>query len=129
MTILSARQSPRVAVVAHASPRYSFGGGEIAAQRECELLREYGLDVLLAGAIVRQCQQTDHGATGIARRLRGNQPVPGMTVCITREQLIAVDQMQQRHWLATQGMDDVTIINHMAASAAIGPALWNAPAG
>lgn len=53
MTILSGRASPRVAVLAHASPRYSFGGGEIAAHRECELLREIGIEVLLAGAIVR----------------------------------------------------------------------------
>lgn len=53
MTILSGRTSPRVAVLAHASPRYSFGGGEIAAQRECELLREIGIEALLAGAIVR----------------------------------------------------------------------------
>ena len=43
----------------------------------------------LANAIVRQRQQTDHGATGSARRLRGNQPVSGMAECATREQLIA----------------------------------------
>jgi glycosyltransferase involved in cell wall biosynthesis len=57
VTILSGRAAPRVAVLAHASSRYSFGGGEIAAQRECELLREHGIEVLLAGAIVRPNNQ------------------------------------------------------------------------
>jgi hypothetical protein len=50
-----------------------------------------------------------------------------MAECVTWELLIAVDQVEQRHRFTAQGMDDVTIINHVAASTAIGPALWNAP--
>ena len=57
MTALGAIGSPRVAVVTHASARYSFGGGEIAAQRECDLLRECGMQTLLIGAISRPKNQ------------------------------------------------------------------------
>lgn len=80
------------------------------------------------GAIARERQQTDHGATGMTRRQCGKQPVPGMTECLTREQLVAVNQIEQRHRLPAQGMDDMTIIDHMTAAAAIGTTLWYASA-
>ena len=35
-----------------------------------------------------------------------------------REELLTIDQIEQRHRLAAQGMDDVPIIDHMTAFAA-----------
>jgi hypothetical protein len=51
--------------------------------------------------------------TGMAGRLGGNQHVPGMAECIAGEQLVAVDQIEQRHRLATQGVDYVAIIDRL----------------
>ena len=31
-----------------------------------------------------------------------------------REELLAIDQIEQSHWLAAQGMDDVPVIDDMA---------------
>ena len=60
-------------------------GAEDRVQRDRQLS--------LADAIVRQRQQTDHGATGIAWRLCGKQLVPGMAECVPWKQLVAVDQI------------------------------------
>jgi hypothetical protein len=35
-----------------------------------------------------------------------------------REELLTIDQIEQSHWLAAQGMDDVPIIDHMTVFAA-----------
>jgi len=93
VNILSGRASPRVAVLAHASPRYSFGGGEIAAQRECELLREHGIDVLLAGAIVRP----------------NNQFAPAVELVNSNEAIFAVNDYDMVHeiWKDNQGVTDL----------------------
>lgn len=93
MTILSARTSPRVAVLAHASPRYSSGGGEIAAQRECELLRELGIDALLAGAILRP----------------NNQFAPAIEMVNNNEAIFAINDYDMIHeiWKDNQGVTDL----------------------
>jgi len=93
VTILTARASPRVAVITHASPRYSFGGGEIAAQRECELLRELGIDVLLAGAIVRP----------------NNQFAPPVEMVNSNEAIFAVNDYDMIHeiWKDNQGVTEL----------------------
>lgn len=93
MTILSGRASPRVAVLAHASPRYSFGGGEIAAQRECELLREIGVEVLLAGAIVRP----------------NSQFAPAIEMVNTNEAIFTINDYDMIHeiWKDNQAVTDL----------------------
>src|SRR3954453_15894772 len=34
-----------------------------------------------------------------------------------REELLTIDQVEQGHWLAAQGMDDVPVIDHVAVLA------------
>lgn len=93
MTIVSGRASPRVAILTHASPRYSSGGGEIAAQRESELLRELGSEVLLAGAIVRP----------------NNQFAPAIEMINGNEAIFAINDYDMIHeiWKNNQGVTDL----------------------
>jgi hypothetical protein len=45
------------------------------------------------------------------------QPVEGAPIRLAWEQLLAVDEVQQRHRLLAQGVDDVPIIDDMAVLA------------
>jgi len=42
----------------------------------------------------------------------------GAPVGAAREELLTIDQIEQGHWLAASGMDDVPVIDHMAVLAA-----------
>ena len=44
------------------------------------------------------------------------QRVEGAAVGVAREQLIAVDEVQQGHRLAAQGMDEMVIVDHVATA-------------
>ena len=48
----------------------------------------------------------------------GQQRLEGAGIGAAREQLIAVDQIEQRHRLPAQRVDDVTIVDDVAALAA-----------
>ena len=54
-------------------------------------------------------------ALGVEQRLEG------APVCIAREHLVAVDQVAQRHGFAPQGINDVPVIDDMAAAAVSRP--------
>ena len=73
-----------------------------AARRACKaassVLGQFGF----AAAVVRQGQQLDHRAAGLAWRQVLHEGVEGSTVRLAREELVAVDQVQQRHRLAAQ---------------------------
>jgi hypothetical protein len=62
-------------------------------------------EVGLAAALMRQGQQVDHQAAGRFFRDPFEQPVEGLLVGIAREELVAVDETQQRHGLAPQSVD------------------------
>jgi hypothetical protein len=47
----------------------------------------------------------------------GKQRLKGALIGAAREQLLTTDQVEQGHWLAAQGMDDVPVIDDMAVSA------------
>jgi glycosyltransferase involved in cell wall biosynthesis len=98
VTALGGVASPRVAVVAHASSRYSFGGGEIAAQRECDLLRECGTDALLVGAILRP----------------KNQLAPTVEMIHANEAVFAVNDYDVVHeiWRDNQSVRDLIDLVH-----------------
>jgi hypothetical protein len=49
----------------------------------------------LASPLMGECEQTDHDAAGNARRFGGDQSVPSIAERCAREQLIAVDQVEQ----------------------------------
>ena len=63
-------------------------------------------------------QQADHGAAGLLLALLGQQRLEGAGISAAREQLIAIDQIEQRHRLLAQRMDDVMIVDDVAVLAA-----------
>ena len=62
-------------------------------------------------------QQADHNAAGLLLALLGQQRREGADIGATREQLIAIDQIDERHRLLAQRMDDVTVVDHVAVLA------------
>jgi hypothetical protein len=82
----------------------------------------FGVDGLgefgFADPIVSQRQQPDHDAAGRLLALTGEQRLEGAPVGAAWEHLLAIDQIEQRHRLAAQGMDDMPVIDHMAVFAA-----------
>ena len=65
----------------------------------------------LATPVVREGQEFDHQlACGFFARLL-QHPVEGQPVGVTGKELVAVNEVQQRHRLAAQRVDDVAIID------------------
>ena len=64
-----------------------------------------------------ECQQPDHGAAGLLLAVTGKQRLEGALIGAAREQLLTIDQVEQGHWLAAQGMDDVPVIDDVAVFA------------
>ena len=79
---------------------------------------ELGIDGLgefgFTGAVVSQRQQPDNSAACRLLAVTGEQRLEGALIGTAREELLTIDQIEQGHWLAAQGMDDVPIIDHMA---------------
>ncbi len=79
-----------------------------------EHIGEFGL----AAAFVRQREQLDHDAAG--RRspsLRRAARSKVRAIGVARKELVAIDQVEQRHRLAAQRMDDVPVVDDMAVLA------------
>ena len=79
-------------------------------------MREFGL----AGAIMSERKQADHGAAGLLLALLGQQRLEGAGISAAREQLIAIDQIEQRHRFPAQRMDHVMIVDDVAVLAVRG---------
>ena len=62
-------------------------------------------------------QQPDHGAARPLLAVAGQQRLEGALIGAAREQLLAIDQIEQRHRLAAQGVDDVPVIDDVAVLA------------
>src|SRR6202040_478129 len=77
-------------------------------------MREFGF----AGAVMSERKQADHCPAGLLFALLGQQRLEGAGISAAREQLIAIDQIEQRHRLLAQSMDDVTIVDDVAVLAA-----------
>ena len=87
---------------------------EIGLQRE----GEFGL----AGAFMRERENPDHGAASGPLTETREQGLERQGEGSAREELVAIDQVEQRHRLAAQRMDDVPIVDDMAMFAArLGP--------
>jgi len=82
---------------------------------------EFGVNSLgeigFARPIMSECQQPDHGAAGLLLAVTGKQRLEGALIGAAREQLLTIDQVEQGHWLAAQGMDDVPVIDDVAVFA------------
>ena len=61
-------------------------------------------------------QQLDHGPAGDARSPALEQALPGSAVGRAREQRVTVDEMQQRHRLAAQAVNDMPVVHHLDAA-------------
>ena len=77
-------------------------------------MREFGL----TGAVMSERKQADHGAAGLLLALLGQQRLECAGISAAREQLIAIDQIEQRHRFLAQRMDDVMIVDDVAVLAA-----------
>src|SRR5256714_12336032 len=79
---------------------------------------EFGVDGLgefgFAGTIMSERQQSDGGAAGLLFAITGQQCFGGAPVGATREELLTIEQIEQSHWLAAQGMDDVPVVDDVA---------------
>ena len=73
-------------------------------------------------AIVRQRQQFDRDLARPLVAHLGAQRLEGFAIGRTREQLVAVDQIGQRHRLLAQRMDDMPVVDDVAALAVARPA-------
>ena len=71
-----------------------------------------------AGTIMSERQQSDDRAARLLLAVTGQQCFEGALIGAAREELLTIDQIEQGHWLAAQGMDDVPIIDHMTVFAA-----------
>ncbi|MGZ9052913.1 MAG: hypothetical protein ACXW3N_12130 [Rhodoplanes sp.] len=65
-----------------------------------------------------ECKQADHGAASLLLALPGKQRLECTGISATRERLIAIDQIDERHRLLAQRMDDVMIVDDVAVLAA-----------
>ena len=73
-------------------------------------MRECGF----AGAVMSERKQVDHCAAGLLLTLLGQQHLECAGISAAREQLIAVDQIEQRHRFLAQRMDDVMVVDDVA---------------
>ena len=62
---------------------------------------------------MRKGKQLDHDAAGAPLALFGQQRLEGQRVGSAGKQLIAIDEIEQRHRLAPERMDDVPIVDDM----------------
>ena len=62
-------------------------------------------------------QQPDDSAARLLLAIAGQQRFEGAPVGAAREELFTIDQVEQGHWLAAQGMDDVPVIDDVAVFA------------
>ena len=84
---------------AKSASRGSSSGNVPVAQQFAKPCVQRGL----GAAIVGQGQQTNHAPAGFALIEGLEQRVEAAAVGVAREQLIAVDEVQQRHRLAVAG--------------------------
>jgi hypothetical protein len=75
---------------------------------------QHNAEFRLAGPFVSERQKTDHGAAGWSLADSSEQGVERKGVGAAGKQLVAIDQIEQRHRLAAQGMNDMAIVDDMA---------------
>ena len=71
----------------------------------------------LAAALVGERQQVDHDPAGLPLRQGFPERLEGAPVGLAREELVAVDEVEQRHRLAAQRVDDVTVVDDLVVPA------------
>jgi hypothetical protein len=75
--------------------------------------------------VMGERQQTRGSAAGVLFALLAKQRLEGARKGAAGEQLIAIGEVEQRHWLPAQRMDDVAVVDDVSVFASG----WNWPAG
>jgi hypothetical protein len=96
-------------------------GLEAVAQR-IEVGQSPGIDVgverigefRLAGLVMGERKQAHHRAAGAPLAILGQQRLERADIGAAGEQLVAVDQVEQRHWLFAQRVDDVPVVDDVS---------------
>ena len=57
--------------------------------------------------------RADHSAARVLLAITGQQRLEGALIGGAREELLTIDQIEQAHWLAAQGMDDVPVVDQV----------------
>ena len=73
---------------------------------------------------MRERQKTDQGSAGVLLARAGEQRIEGPGIGSPRKEPITIDEIEQRHRFAAQGVDHVAIIDDMAMFAV---RLWSPP--
>ena len=68
---------------------------------------------------MREAEQVDHAAAGVAARQGGGERSPGRGILRARKQAVAIDRTCQRLRLAAQGVDYVVVVDAIDAHAVI----------
>ena len=76
----------------------------------------------LAAALMGERQEIDHQTARRLFRELFEQPVEGQAIGVAGEQLVAIDEIEQRHGFAPQGVDHMAIIDDMGVLAGGGGA-------
>src|SRR5207237_8312385 len=71
-------------------------------------------EICFTGAVMRERKRADHGAAGLLLALLGQQRLECAGISAAREQLLAIDQIEQSHRLLAQRVDDVMIVDDVA---------------
>ena len=85
-----------------------------------EIARQYVGKVSLKGRLVHERKQTDHRATCETDRHLVEETIEYPPILLAQEQLLAVDDADERHRLAAERVDHMAIIDHMAMLAIAG---------
>jgi hypothetical protein len=64
----------------------------------------------LACAVMGECEQAHHGATSVLVAGFGQQLLDCPCIGAARDQLVAIDQIEQGHRLSAQGMNNVAVL-------------------
>ena len=90
-----------------------MSGSRPACRVGGELIGQFAL----AAALVGQGQQLDHDAAGLPLRQPFQEGIEGSPIGLAREELVAIDEVEQRHRLAAQRMDDMPIVDDLVVLA------------
>ena len=66
---------------------------------------------------MRECQERHHRPAGRAGLQPGAERLPGTAVGVPGEQRVAVDEVQERPWLAAQVCEDVAVVDDVGVAA------------
>jgi len=91
--------------------------GHVRQPTSVEALLEKGGELGLAAAFRGESQGVDGEPTGQLGRQGGQGSVEEAAIGIAGEELVAVDETNERHRLASQRVDDVAIVDDLAALA------------